>query len=625
MKHALSNFMHAAIIAVLAVGVTLLRVDPAIAQSQAQREQGVSVDVPSEMYIAETAQMRVVIRGSTATNAPVIPEIPGMSVEYRGVNSSTGMTIIINGRVQTSGGEVAHFYSITPKRAGTFTIPVISVDVGGTVLQSKPTQVTVREVPKATDFTLTVKVPKTTVYVGQPVPVLLEWRLGRNVSSPSATLPIDGAAFDTYPDSRIASAPSSPQSEMRIDGERIAVMFSSGVLSTERIIVPRQAGTITIGPARVDFGAAAGQRAPNMMDMPGADRTIYERLYSTAEPIKITVIDLPTEGRPPNFSGLVGMFTLLANVDARAVSVGDPINLAVNISGTAPLAIVPALDLSRAMAGASEFRVPRDPILPTVGATSVAYRTVIRPRSTSATQVGPITLNYFDPETGRYTVAQSTPIELTVAASPSVAIPDEPAKDADSPVFSKPQTPDGLDDIQRIAPAAEHRGAEGVLDRARSPVFLLAAAAPPLSCVLLVGGQFVMWRRSRYPARRRRQIALRRLRTRLRQAAHRGRHDVANGEVGAAIALALAEFVADWFNAPAGALTAQEAISLLSSCNHPSAGRLAELLHQIDAPRFAPTDATGASPTIADVLAAAREFARFAPEPRAEAEVACIG
>lgn len=171
-----------------------------LAQSAPQRDESITIDVPAEMYISEPSQLRVIVRGSMSTNQPSMPEVPGASIEYRGVNSSTGMTIIINGRVQNSGGEVAHYYTFTPKRAGTLTIPPIAVDIGGRTLRSKPTAITVREVPLAPDFPLAVTVPQKTVYVGQPLPVLMEWRLGRNVNAPSASLPIDGVRHDVFTD-----------------------------------------------------------------------------------------------------------------------------------------------------------------------------------------------------------------------------------------------------------------------------------------------------------------------------------------------------------------------------------------------------------------------------------------
>lgn len=586
--------------ACLALGAVFFWQPAARAQSSPQREESVTIDVPKEMFIAEAHQLRVIVRGSMSTNQPTMPEVPGASIEYRGVNSSTGMTIIINGRVQTSGGEVGHFYSITPKRAGKLTIPPISVDLGGRTIRSDATVVNVREVPLAPDFPITVTVPQKTVYVGQPLPVLLEWRLGRNVNAPGATLPISGARHDVFPDSRIASAPTSTQAEMRLDGDRTTVMFSSGAISIERIIVPREAGVITIGPARVDFGAAAGQRAPNVMDMPGADRTIYERVYSQAEPVRITVIDLPTEGRPPNFSGLVGNYSIIASADAQTVGVGDPINLSVRITGPQPLSLVPALDLARSMSGSAEFRVSREPILPEIIGTAAAFRTVIRPRSSSASQIGPISLSYFDPVKRRYESTTSAPIPLKVTPSNTIALPEEPATTTQpSPIDPVDRiSPDGLPDIWRDAGPSMGASAWSTPPNWRSPWGAAALLTLPAACVLLAGVQYLRWQRDKNPTTRRRKAAMRVLRRQL----HRGTEP----------AHALAGFVADWFDKPRTALTAAEARELLARVDDPVASQLASLLDRIDEPRFALAPTPNARPSPAEIVAAASNFARVA-------------
>lgn len=600
MNRTLSMCARSVIIACIVAGGVNAMVPAAFAQSAPQREESVTIDVPAEMYIAEAYQLRVIVRGSMSTNQPSVPEVPGASIEYRDVNSSTGMTIIINGRVQNSGSEVAHYYTFTPKRSGTFTIPPISVDIGGRTLKSKPMTITVREVPLAPDFPLTVTVPQKTVYVGQPLPVLMEWRLGRNVSAPRASLPIDGARHDVFTDSRVATAPSATQAELRLDGERTVALFNSGTISIQRIIVPRQPGEITIGAARVDFGAAAGQRAPNIMDMPGADRTVYERVYSRAEPIRITVIDLPTEGKPANFSGLVGTYSIIAQADVHSVSVGDPINLSVSVTGPAPISLVPAIDLARSMSGSPEFRVPRDPILPQVSGSSATFRAIIRPRSTSASKIGPISLSYFDPVKRVYTSASTAPIELKVAPATTVAIPEEPTS-ADVPSRPEPAErvlPDGLPDIQRDA--VLDAAAPAWLEHSawRSLRGVVALAGVPAACLLLGLVRVVQWQRNKNPAARRRRAALRSLRRQL----HRGSEP----------AHALADFVADWFDRPRGTLTSTEARELLATLDDPTAEQLASMLDRADEPRFAPPSGSTARPSPAEIIQAAREYAKSA-------------
>ncbi len=568
------------------------------AQSRDASDASIMVEAPAEVFVGEVHQLRVVLRGTTATTPPTMPEIPNASIEYRGVSTSTGMTIIINGQVQSSGGEVGHMYALMARRPGEIVVPSMTIDIGGRTLRSSPVTIKVREVPKAPDFTLTVKGPEGPVYVGQPVPILMEWRLGRNVSAPAATLPISGSAHEVYPDSRIATAPSSTQAQMMVDGDRTAVLFSSGVITAERIIIPTEPGVITVGPARVDFGAAAGQRAPNIMDLPGSDRTVYERLFCEAQPLRISVIDLPVEGRPQQFSGLVGSYSISTSADVTSLSVGDPITLTVTVTGPAPLSRVPALDLARQMSGAAEFRIPREPVLPQITGASATFKLVIRPRSAAVTQVGPVSLSSFDPISRSYRIAQSAPIKLTVAPSQSVALPGDDTLSAGA----RQTTPDA-DETERKSGVIMHPPRPGLGDLSFSKedpstrwVLAGVLAGPPLMFVALECLRLVQWGARRDPAKRRRKRALSALRRELRASTCPSR--------------ALTHFVADWFDAPRESLTAREAVALLHSCDHPSVPALADALLNADEPRFAPAAQSALSPSSARILEIASGFAR---------------
>ncbi|MBY0311939.1 MAG: BatD family protein [Phycisphaerales bacterium] len=600
MNNAPSMYARMLITACVVVGKLNASTPSAFAQSAPQRDESVSVDVSADMYIDEAYALQVIVRGSPSVKQPEMPDVPWANIDYRGVNSSSGVNLIINGRRHSSVGVVQHTYSISPKQTGTFIISPISVDVGGRVLKTEPLTITVHDILMAPDFPLAVTVPEKSVYVGQPLPVLLEWRLGRNVIAPSASLPFNGARHDEYVDSRFASSTPRTQAEMLLNGERTIAIFKSGTFSFERIIVPREPGEITIGPARVDFGAAAGQRAPSLRESPVADRTVYERVYSRAEPIRITVIDLPNEGRPANFSGLVGTYSIIAQADVQSVSVGDPINLTVSVTGPAPVSLVPAMDLASSLSGSADFRVPREPILPQISGTSATFRAIIRPRSTSASQIGPISLSYFDPVKRVYASATTAPIALKVAPSTTVSIPDEQTTpDAPSPQESAERAlPDGLPDIQRdlVSEAVLPAWLEHSAWRSRWGVLTIASL--PAACLLLGGVRFVQWRRSKHPAARRRRAALRSLRRELRR--------------GAEPAHALADFVADWFDKPRGTLTSTEACDLLATLDDPTALRLASMLGRADEPRFAPRVGATDLPSPAEILQTARAYAKSA-------------
>ena len=53
----------------------------------------------------------------------------------------------------------------------------------------------------------------------------------------------------------------------------------------------------------------------------------------SSQPLKLTVLPLPEEGKPSGFYGLVGQYTISASATPTKVNVGDPITLTVKVGG----------------------------------------------------------------------------------------------------------------------------------------------------------------------------------------------------------------------------------------------------------------------------------------------------
>ena len=60
----------------------------------------------------------------------------------------------------------------------------------------------------------------------------------------------------------------------------------------------------------------------------------------------IEVRSLPMKGRPLGFQGAIGTFTSESRIDTNRVSMGDPVRLVFEISGTGNFAAVPAPDIN---------------------------------------------------------------------------------------------------------------------------------------------------------------------------------------------------------------------------------------------------------------------------------------
>ena len=142
-----------------------------------------------------------------------------------------------------------------------------------------------------------------------------------------------------------------------------------------------------------------------------------DRYVVRAESAHVVVRPLPTEGRPTDFTGAVGVLSATARFDSSAVRVGDPLLFTVRLEGVGNVRLLPApaLELSWATVVRGSERVRVDTTGTLVrGVKEFDY--LLTP-----TRDGPVTLPvvrypYFDPYREAYLVAETRPADVRVAA-----------------------------------------------------------------------------------------------------------------------------------------------------------------------------------------------------------------
>ena len=597
----LRDALHALRTALLALVSLLacLASSPAFAQQQPSEPISVAAGPDREqVYLGDSFRFEIQITGSRDALPPDLRKAADADIEYAGPqDSSMVSTTIINGRVSTNSlTRYSFLYSVTPNKPGPLTIPSITVVVAGKPYTTEPVTVKVIEVPLSADVALEAELDSSAAYVGQPVRLRLTWLLGRNVRGFHFVLPtIDGVDMLPGPD---AAPPGSPSGmpgylNVRIGNDDQRCRVESRVINgrnvnaviIDRALIPRRAGSFTIPPIRVDFNAEVGKRQRGVFDTPWDDLTTRERQHAITKPLTLSVRDLPSQGRPRNFSGLVGDYSIAARVDRTDASVGEPLNFAVEVTGPHPMSLVPPLDLA-SQPIAKSFKVPRDPILSDTTATTAVFSSTIRPRSTSASAVPPIELNYFDPKSGSYQIARSKPIPLSIKQTTTIGLDDSseddqsPAKPAEPAAVAKPLTnliaarPASLPPVLAIDP----------LQARRWDIFALLGVIIALPLALGVLAALVRARRDRHPDLRRRKLAYSAFKKDLSRAARDTSPAAADHLAGA-----VRRYVARATHDDAPELTAPEAVDRVRTARgHDRASELQSLLVELDSARFAP-------------------------------------
>lgn len=401
---------------------------PAAAQSLAARA-AVSA-AQTEAGIPFTLQ--VTVEGSDAVPEIDVPSLDGVSLRplSAGPNNSESITII-NGRttrrVQRS---YVTNYELVPARAGRLDIPAIDVTVNGRRLSTQPVTVTVFA-PQAIDhYRLLVRPSASRAWVGQPVAVTTTW-MWRQGLGPRRLLSFSHPVMHSGDfDVEIRPAPGDTV-EITVHGadltaERGFLTVNGDTYQTlafELIVTPREPGRLPVPAATVAFEGIASFRTTR--DFVGRTIRDVRRLVIASEPQELTVDPLPEQGRPDDFSGLVGTFQVTAAAEPANAKVGDPIALEVTVTGSGDLSGLAAVDL-RPLEADGDFRVGTQRAERSAGRfpSRAVFRATIRPLHDSVRAVPPVRFSYFDPQRGAYAEASSAPVPLDVQPARQVTLRD---------------------------------------------------------------------------------------------------------------------------------------------------------------------------------------------------------
>lgn len=373
-------------------------------------DEAVTFDVqPRVLKVGETANCSITITGQRPGAAPSLPPIPGF--ELAGTSQQQSISIV-NGAQES---RISFIYQLVAREAGTFQIGPFGYERNGQSHAIGPIEVTV--VAGQTqgagassgqeDFlfaTLTASQPE--AYVQQPIQLelALYWRdlnMDREVG-------LNG--FDTT-GLRLAGW-------QEIQGAREAVRGE--VFEVRRFrcqAVPLTAGTFTLAPSLRVQVLVRNQRAQSNPFFGGGFDDLFfggfrAQPTDVAVPaINLTIRDLPTEGRPPEFNGAVGQFRLEVQAQPRTVGVGEPVTLTARISGSGNSDTVsaPGLDASDDFRRYEPKLVAQD-----AAAGQKTFELVLIPKHAGVTNLPTVRFAYFDPVAGRYERIEQPPIPLQV-------------------------------------------------------------------------------------------------------------------------------------------------------------------------------------------------------------------
>ena len=232
-------------------------------------------------------------------------------------------------------------------------------------------------------------------------------------------------------------------------------------------------------------GGRAGGFAGDDLDTIFGHRVERHLILKPPQTALITVLPLPRENRPADFSGAVGQFKVEAAIAPRGV-LGDPLNLTVTVSGTGSLA---SMDTPGVVESA-QWRGYRPTAQLKLDATGLSgnktFTQPVVPQASGRLQVPPIQFSWFDPWTAHYVSQQTPSLAVMVAPAVAVAATTAGATALDQSTFATP--------VPRVRPRAG-RITDDLRPIIREPWFLTLLTLPPLVLLLLISWRPVKQRR----------------------------------------------------------------------------------------------------------------------------------
>ncbi|MGH7894668.1 MAG: BatD family protein [Candidatus Binatia bacterium] len=380
---------------------------------------------PAQIAAGESADLAVTVDGTQNAPTPEVGSAGGLQVRYVGPASQVSFT---NGRLTAS---ITHHFTVLAAKAGRYTIGPITVDVDGKrhdagsvtleVLAAGATRSSGS--PNGTDqVELSLALPRTDVYLHEHLPLTVKLLVGA-VRVGDLQYPVvagDGFSLEKFLE------PSQHREETP-HGTRQAAEFTT-------TLTPLKTGTLTIGPATVRMSLLVqGRRRGGFFGGFFGDESRPLQLQSEA--ITLTVLPLPSEGRPADFSGAVGRFTFDVTASPTDVAAGDPVTVRSVVRGEGSLDGISAPTI----AASDTVRVYRVQAAPPADGERTFEQVVIPLRD------GPLTLpalrfSYFDPTSRSYRTLAPARIALTVRPSTQAQASPQIVGGAPAPLPQRTET-----------------------------------------------------------------------------------------------------------------------------------------------------------------------------------------
>jgi hypothetical protein len=183
----------------------------------------------------------------------------------------------------------------------------------------------------------------------------------------------------------------------------------------QSMLFPQHAGDLTIDPLAITFMVELRLPSRNVLDdMYG---NVKDLKYSAkSQPITIHAMALPTAGKPADFTGAVGNYTVYSDVDKKELKANETLNYTIDISGTGNLNLInspkiaPPVDVEKYDPKTNDHIVVDSNGVS--GSRQFSY--LLIPRHQGNFTLNPVEFTFFNPSTQKYVTIPTKPFTIKV-------------------------------------------------------------------------------------------------------------------------------------------------------------------------------------------------------------------
>lgn len=435
----------------------------------------------SEATLADSMILSVSVSGAHGDDAR--PSIQGLEdFLVRPAGTSTRVEIV-NGKY-SAGTDFS--FLVQPKKAGSFRIGPAQLTVGGTTYRSNVATVTVGQ-PVASPtgdrgpVFLVASLSPGRVYVEQQALYTLKLYRSINIADVSVNVPeVDGVTLAKLGEPR--------------EYQGVQQGRSYQIIEVRYLVTPQKAGNYSLKPTRMDLTAFAPQsrtRRGIFADPFFGSGPAGRPMALISEAFSFQVLPLPPEGRPADYGGLVGDFTLESTVEPQELKAGESATLTAVVRGRGnikrlPELKIPPLDGLKVYA---DQPVLKDETTAEGASGSKTMKWAIVPEKEGRYRLPALAMSYFDTATGRYRTLRTTEATLTVAPGRGSQAAARPAG-ANTRTQPKREVTELGNDILPIH-AVIDKPASGLSALPGAAVFWMLLVGPPAAFFLTLGAAVV--------------------------------------------------------------------------------------------------------------------------------------